>query len=117
MDTVIPGFQLPQHAKVNIKIDVSSEINVTSFIAMQKVNRFLTLKVGNLLRADTPELILAGRLLWRVPIVYSIPSKGKLGKVGEISVDVRTGEILVEQMTPKEVIEAGAESLLKSSSS
>jgi hypothetical protein len=86
---------------VNIKIDVSS-------IAMQKINRFLTLKVGNLLRADTPELILSERLLWRVPIIYSIPSKGKLGKVGEISVDVETGEILVEQMTPK----ASAESLL-----
>ena len=31
MDTVIPGFQLLQHANVNIKIDVSSEIEVEHF--------------------------------------------------------------------------------------
>ena len=116
MDAVIPGLQLPEHAKVNVKIDVSSEINVTPFIAMQKVNRFLTLKVGNLLRADKPELIIGERLVWRVPVIYSIPAKGKLGKVGEISVDAESGEILVEQMTPKEVMEASAESLLKCAS-
>jgi len=124
METIIPRIQFPAHAKVDIEISVSCQINVTPFTelplrlsaslrATQKVNRFLTMKVGNLLRAGTPELVVGSRLLWRVPIIYSIPSKGKLGKVGEISVDAETGELLVEQMTPREVIEAGAESLLK----
>jgi len=117
MNTIIKGIQIPSHAKVNIKVSVSSEINVTPFIAMQKVNRFLTMKVGNLLHADSPELTVGERLLWRVPIIYSIPSKGKLGKVGEIPVDAETGELIVEQMTKKEVMEASAKSLLESAAS
>jgi hypothetical protein len=46
-----------------------------------------------------------------VPVVYALPDRGILGKVGELYVDVDSGQILLEESIPLEVITANAERL------
>jgi len=85
-------------AEVDINVHVKTTINVTPFVARQKVNVFLLDKVGTGLLADAPDLVMAGqRLLWRTPVILSLPGHGRLGQVGVVDVDVQTGEVLGDQ--------------------
>ena len=112
MQANVTGLEIPQHRKVQIKLEIAAECNITPFVACQKVNRFLLLSVGNLLMADEASLeISPNALRWRVPVVYALPDRGILGKVGELYVDVDNGQILLEESTPLEVLTANAERL------
>lgn len=114
MGVSIPDLRLPEAASVKVEIQITAMMNVTAPVAQQRVNRYLTLEVGNLLYAGDPQLVIADRLTWQIPILLGVARRGSLGKVGDISVDAQTGEILTDTMAPVEVIEAGAERLLAS---
>ena len=112
MQANITGLEIPKHRKVQIKLEVAAECNITPFVARQKVTRFLLLSVGNLLMVDEPSLdISPNALRWRVPVVYALPDRGIVGKVGELYVDADNGQILLEESTPLEVLTANAERL------
>ena len=112
MQASVTDIEIPQHRKVQIKLEVAAECNITPFVARQKVNRFLLLSVGNLLMADEPSLdISPNTLSWRVPVVYALPERGILGKVGELCVDADNGQIILEESTLLEVLTANAERL------
>ena len=112
MPASVTGVKIPQHRKVQIRLEVEAECNITPFVARQKVNRFLLLSVGNLLMADEPSLdISTDALWWRVPIVYALPDRGIIGKVGELYVDADNGQISLEESTPVEILTANAEHL------
>lgn len=113
MQTVLKQFEIPRHATLNFKLEVSCQFNITAFIAAQKVNRFLLMEVGNMLGAGSPELVISEELLWRVPVLYALPSTGTLGTVGEIFVNAETGAIVLEKSTPKGIIEQNAEDIFK----
>jgi hypothetical protein len=72
-------------------------MNITAFVARQKVTGFVILEISDHMRGDAPELIVGDRLCWSVPVVLTSPSRGVVGKVGEVRVDATTGELLVEQ--------------------
>ena len=81
------------------------EIQISAFVARQKVNRLVLQRVSNLLLTGEPtlELTTTGAWIWRVPIDLTFPSHGRVGCVGEIEVDARYGEVryteaLLEQM-------------------
>ena len=62
--------------------------------------------------AHEPSLdISTGALWWRVPIVYALPDRGIIGKVGELYVDADNGQISLEESTPVEILTANAERL------
>jgi hypothetical protein len=112
MQASVTDLEIPKHRKVQIKLEVAAECNITPFVARQKANRFLLLSVGNLLMANEPSLdISQNALSWRVPVVYALPDRGILGKVGELYVDADNGQILLEESTPLEVLTANAERL------
>jgi hypothetical protein len=52
-------------------------------------------RVSNQLLANEPELVevATDRWLWRVPVDLPFPSRGRIGRVGEVEVDARYGEI------------------------
>ena len=82
------------------KIKPSSEMNVTSFIARQKANVFLIAHLGNMLWAGEPKLaVAADELRWVIPIMYTIP-KHITKQVGELAMDVNTGEIILRESNP-----------------
>ncbi len=99
MTVKMPGIQVPAGATVDIHIHVTAPVNITPFVARQKVNAFVKMEVSTQLRGEQPDLVVGERLCWSVPVVLTFPSRGVVGKVGEILVDATTGELLVEKDT------------------
>jgi hypothetical protein len=99
MTVHLPGLTPPQGASVAIRIELTAQVNITPFVARQKVTGFVILEIGDRMRGDQPELVVGDRLCWSVPVVLTSPSRGVVGKVGEILVDATTGELLVEKDT------------------
>lgn len=98
MGTQLDTLTLPRSGRLQVDIRLSAEINVTAPIARRKVNAFLATHVGNLLLADEPSLTVGERIVWRVPVDLTCPPEGRLGRVGEIDVDVETGELLLDEV-------------------
>jgi hypothetical protein len=95
----------PQGGTVSIPIEITAPVNISAFVARQKVNRFVVMEVSTQLLAETPELRVGERLCWSVPVMLTSPARGIIGKVGEIAVDVTTGELLVDQETVQRMSE------------
>ncbi|MDZ7363199.1 MAG: hypothetical protein ONB46_21145 [candidate division KSB1 bacterium] len=93
--------------KVTFEVKIKGELNITAFVARQRVNRYLLMHVGNLLRAGEPDLSVSkGLAQWDVPIIYSLPDRGNLGTVGHFLVDAQNGDIKLKNSTPIQEIEA-----------
>lgn len=94
MEVELTTLPFPEDADVRIDISISAHIGITALSAQRKVSRLLLEQVGNLVYGESPSLVTGARLLWRVPVWVSSPSRGALGQVGTIDVDVQTGEII-----------------------
>lgn len=93
MNILLNAYALPEKGKVELKIDRSFEIKVTAEEARRKVNRWLLNEVSYLIAADPPTLVVAERVVWRVPAWIGFPHTGRAGVVGAVDVDVETGEM------------------------
>ncbi len=99
----LEGISPPQSGQLAIDIKLSATINISAFAARQKVNGFVVDEISTNMHGVEPALIVGQRLTWRVPLVLSIPPRGDLGAVGEIDVDVATGEILYTRALISEI--------------
>jgi hypothetical protein len=98
---LLPQFE---SAQVNIQINVSAKINLTATIARRKVNVFLLNEVSTGLGGDAPDLIVQNdRVCWRVPVILALPSRGRLGQVGQIDIDAQSGELLISSQIIDEI--------------
>lgn len=70
-------------------------VQVSAFVARQKVNVLVLERVSNLLLAGEPKLVQRDgeRWVWRVPVDLTFPSHGRVGCVGELDVDARYGQV------------------------
>ena len=98
MTVATDSLVLPRSGQIRMDIRVSADINVGAAVARRRVNAFLATHVGNLLLADEPVMVLTDRIVWRVPVDFTAPSKGRIGRVGEIDVDIESGELLVDDV-------------------
>ena len=114
MSVEIPATIIPPGSVVSFKIEITTQFNISAVVAKQKVNRFLSMNAGNMLAAGEPELVVGPKLLWRVPVLFGTPAKGTLGRVGELSVDADTGEVLFERPSDLEEMQRRAEILYSS---
>ena len=112
-ETGMPNIEIPKAKGVHFKVELSTEFNITPFVAKQKVNRFLALKVGDQLGAAEPELTVGQEIYWRIPVRYCLPGISELGIVGFLVIDVDTGEVLLSRSTPLEELTENAERLYK----
>jgi hypothetical protein len=101
----LQGPPLPRLAGLEIDIRVRAQVHVTAFTAQRKVSKLMLDRVSNLLCGNEPTLAVADRIRWRVPVWLGFPSTGLVGKVGEVDVDVETGEILFDQRLLDEIAE------------
>jgi hypothetical protein len=93
--------------KVTFEVKIKGELNITAFVARQRVNYYLVMYVGNLLHAGEPDLLVSeGEVQWDVPILYSLPGHGNLGTVGHILVDAQNGDLKLDDSTSVEEIDA-----------
>jgi hypothetical protein len=99
---------LPQirAAQMDIQVHVSVTLNITPFVARQKVGGLVLSEVGTGIGADEPTLVLSNkRVVWRVPVFLALPGLGRLGQVGEVDVDAQTGEVLADRPTLNRMID------------
>ena len=72
-----------------------ADVNISAYAARQKVNDFVLSNLNYVMHAGPPMLVLAERICWRVPVILSLTSRGDVGEVGVIDVDVKTGQMHV----------------------
>jgi hypothetical protein len=91
---------------IHLSFHLVATLNVTAEEARRRVNRQVVTELGTGLIARDPELAIAGeQILWRVPIVLSLPELGGLGQVGTVDVDARTGDLLLGAATRERIIQ------------
>jgi hypothetical protein len=80
-------------------IQASVQVQISAFVARQKVNVLMLEQVSNLLLAGEPVLERAsgGDWQWRVPVELTFPEHGRVGQVGEVIVDARYGEVRYDE--------------------
>lgn len=104
MITHFPGLPLPTESTVDINIRVTQPLNITSFSAQQRVTQYVMQELSTQLGGDIPELTVGERVYWSVPVVFTLPGKGSLGRVGTLRVDAGTGELLTDPQTEQEMM-------------
>ena len=85
--------------------DIKVDVAITADDARRQVNRWLYNEVAMLFIARTPSLVTGDNghsPYWRVPVFYVTPSAGEVGQLGEIDVDVKTGEMNNTKQKEKE---------------
>jgi hypothetical protein len=104
MAVTLETITLPQSGPLNIEIKLTANILVTSEMARRRVNVFVGNEIADLLHGETPDLVLCENgVYWRVPVVLSSRSIGRIGPVGVIDVDVETGDLKVSDQTISEI--------------
>ncbi len=83
--------------RLQLEVKFSATLGITAEQAKRKLTRFLMDEVSLLISPEIPLLVVTGQeaIFWRFPIVFSMGSRGRLGQVGEIDVDARSGELLL----------------------
>ncbi len=104
MITHLPALPLPTESTLDITIRVTQPLNVTAFSARQRVTHHVMQELSTQLGGDTPELAVGERVYWAVPVVFTLPGKGVLGRVGTLRVDAGTGELLPDPQTEQEML-------------
>jgi len=97
MTVALEKLSQPRSGKLDVDVRLSCEVNYTAVAARRRVSGYVASNVSVLMGGEEPTLVLADRIVWRVPVVLTMPGHGVLGRVGEIDVDVETGEILVTE--------------------
>jgi hypothetical protein len=104
MITNLPGLSLPNESTLDINIRVTQPLNITPFSARQKVTQYVMHELSTQLGGDAPELTVGERVYWSVPVVFTLPGKGVLGRVGTLRIDAATGELLTDPQTEQEMM-------------
>ncbi len=86
---------LPQTGRLEVDIKVTADINISAYAARQKVNGFVLSDISYMMHAGEPTLVVDERIRWRVPVILSLTSRGDVGEVGSLDVDVETGQLYV----------------------
>lgn len=82
--------------QVRVDIRIQADLNVSAFVARQKVTGYVVDNISDHMGGDEPSLIIeADRFLWRVPIQLAVLPEGRLGQVGAIDVDAQSGQLQI----------------------
>ena len=83
----------------------SPELPITAFRARQLVNVLSKMEVSSQMGAETPTLLGGERPCWSVPVWFTEPDRGHVGQAGSLLVDARTGEVLADSGSLREIAE------------
>ncbi|MBI4532152.1 MAG: hypothetical protein HY709_11610 [Candidatus Latescibacteria bacterium] len=68
--------QSSQAVKGQIRVEITADVNITAPIARRLVNTQLMLRVGQMIMAGDPELVIEGqKISWKVPFLV-VPPEG-----------------------------------------
>ncbi len=77
------------------------EATVGAGEARRRVSAWLVSQVGHLLMGGEPRYVGGSRPVWRVPVLVT---RGLRGEAGFVDVDARSGELLVTEQMPQEIL-------------
>ena len=107
-EVLLQVMNIPERGELRISVDLTVQINISAEEARRKAHRFVSDKVSYLMGGESPTLLLADQqVLWRVPIMMTYPSYGRLGTVGAIDVSAETGKMLISDSTIRELQDNG----------
>ena len=101
MAVTIPPVDLAHGARA----PGTPELPITAVRALQLANLLVKMEVSTQVGAATPTLVGGERPCWSVPVWLTFPDKGRVGQAGTVLVDARTGEVLAEAETLREIAE------------
>jgi hypothetical protein len=84
---------------------VSPKLPISAFRAQQLVNALTKMEVSSQMGAGTPTLVGGERPCWSVPVWFTEPDRGHVGQAGSLLVDARTGEVLADSQSLREIAE------------
>jgi hypothetical protein len=97
---------------VDYSIEIHTLLQITTTVARQRAACFLLDNLGNMVTPGQPSLRLwPDRVRWKVPVLYGLPGYGLLGQIGELMIDVESGQVLLDESTPILEMEQCAEAL------
>jgi hypothetical protein len=103
---LVDTTSIPKTAPIHLSFHVVATLNVTAEEARRRVNRQVVTELGTGLIARGPELAFVGeQIVWRVPIVLSLPGLGDLGQVGTVKVNARTGDLLLASDAQERIVQ------------
>lgn len=106
MTILIETENLPERGPLNIRLDVKATINMTAEEARRKVSIFAGNEIADLLSGELPDLVWQkDGAYWRVPVILSSKSLGRIGLVGFIDVNVENGELQLTEHTTRRIEE------------
>ncbi len=91
MTIILERYSIPDTGAFEIRQHVTLAISAEQ--ARRLVNRFLLMDVSTMLAAETPDLVIGERTIWRVPVWIGFLHQGRYD-VGTLDVDAQTGVIL-----------------------
>lgn len=104
MTVTIETITPPDTGMLNLDLRLTADIRVTPDHARRSVSQFVGNHIADLLHGDRPDLIIrADGAYWRVPVVLSSRSLGRIGVVGSLDVDVNSGDLKVSDRTIAEI--------------
>lgn len=97
MTILLETVTAPESGAFQINFSVAAEIAVSADAARRSVGVYVGNHIADLLHAEAPILVLKDQgVFWRVPVILSTASVGRVGPVGAIDVDAQTGELLLD---------------------
>lgn len=96
MSIMLETFELPESGRLELDIHQVVDIRVKAEVARHNVTHYVGDYIGDLLYGENPTLVLrTDGAVWRVPVAIATSSRGRLGRVGALDVDVVTGKLEV----------------------
>lgn len=106
MTIIIESVTLPERGPLNLHLDVATIINISAKEAQRKVSVFVGNTIADLLVGEMPSLVWQRNMaVWRVPVVLSSRSMGRIGIVGAIDVNVYSGDLHITNQIIEEIEE------------
>lgn len=103
MQVIIAAPQTGDTSRLQVTVHIQAEV-LSAEAARRRANCWLLENIGNLLRAEMPELMAGDQLTWRVNVALTSPVQGRLGKVGHLFLDAATGQVLIDETSIQEIL-------------
>lgn len=101
-----PGLKERQSVRLQI---VPARVGINAATARRAVMRYVLDSISYLMGTEQPNLVELDRMVWRVPVTLTSPTRGVIGQVGTIDVDAESGELLTTPDTISEITQHARE--------
>lgn len=97
---------IPTTSPLRLNLHVDTTLQISAQEARRLVNHRIVPEIGTGLVAGEPDLTVSeSGVIWRVPLLLSLPRLGELGQVGIVDVDALTGNILENSKAQERMIQ------------